>query len=154
MHTKSLTIVEALRRLFIVNETLTRILKRDKPKAEIIEGMTRTFFKNTSGDEAVISIKPNSHTRTTQQNRLYHSLVDQVRFETNNTKRAIKIYCQSEFLETRIEEVAGKSKVVLKSTTELTTKEMGLFLDDVIAWAENDLGMQLNLPDDWRELIS
>jgi hypothetical protein len=31
---------------------------------------------------------------------------------------------------------------------------MGLFLDDVIAWAENDLGMQLNLPDDWRELIS
>ena len=143
--------VEALRRLFIVNETLTRILKRDKPKAEIIEGMTRTFFKNTSGDEAVISIKPNSYTRTSQQNRLYHSLVDQVRFETNNTKSAIKIYCQSEFLETRIEEVAGKSKVVLKSTTELTTKEMGLFLDDVIAWAENDLGMQLNLPDDWRE---
>jgi predicted small secreted protein len=144
----------ALRRLFIMSETLSRILKKDKPKADIVKGMTKAFFKKTNADEAVISIKPNSYTRTSQQNRLYHSLVDQVRFETNNTKRAIKIYCQSEFLETRIEEVAGKSKVVLKSTTELTTKEMGLFLDDVIAWAENDLGMQLNLPDDWRELIS
>ena len=137
-----------------MSETLSRILKKDKPKADIVKGMTKAFFKKTNADEAVISIKPNSYTRTSQQNRLYHSLVDQVRFETNNTKRAIKIYCQSEFLETRIEEVAGKSKVVLKSTTELTTKEMGLFLDDVIAWAENDLGMQLNLPDDWRELIS
>jgi predicted small secreted protein len=138
----------------LMSESLNRILKKDKPKADIVKGMTKAFFKKTNADEAVISIKPNSYTRTSQQNRLYHSLVDQVRFETNNTKRAIKIYCQSEFLETRIEEVAGKSKVVLKSTTELTTKEMGLFLDDVIAWAENDLGMQLNLPDDWRELIS
>ena len=138
----------------LMNKTLTRILKRDKPKAEIIEGMTRTFFKNTSGDEALISIKPNSYTRTTQQNKLYHSLVDQVRFETNNTKRAIKIYCQSEFLETRIEEVAGLPRLVLKSTASLNTKEFGVYLDDVITWVENDLCIKLNLPDNWKKLIN
>ena len=137
-----------------MSETLTRILKRDKPKADIIEGMTRSFFKNTSGDEAVISIKPHKMTRTGKQNNLYHAIVDQVRVETGNTKEAIKVHCQSEFLESRIEEVAKKQRVVLKSSKELNTKEMGVFIDEVISWAENDIGLKLNLPDDWRELIS
>ena len=137
-----------------MSETLTRILKRDKPKADIIEGMTRSFFKNTSGDEAVISIKPHKMTRTGRQNNLYHAIVDQVRVETGNTKEAIKVHCQSEFLESRIEEVAKKQRVVLKSSKELNTKEMGVFIDEVISWAENDIGLKLNLPDDWRELIS
>ena len=137
-----------------MSETLTRILKRDKPKADIIEGMTRSFFKNTSGDEAVISIKPHKMTRTGKQNNLYHAIVDQIRVETGNTKKAIKVHCQSEFLESRIEEVAKKQRVVLKSSKELNTKEMGVFIDEVISWAENDIGLELNLPDDWRELIS
>ena len=137
-----------------MNETLTRILKRDKPKADIIEGMTRSFFKNTSGDEAVISIKPHKMTRTGKQNNLYHAIVDQIRVETGNTKKAIKVHCQSEFLESRIEEVAKKQRVVLKSSKKLNTKEMGVFIDEVISWAENDIGLELNLPDDWRELIS
>ena len=42
---------EALRRLFIVSEALTRILFRDKPKADIVENMTRSFFKNSDTDE-------------------------------------------------------------------------------------------------------
>ena len=136
-----------------MNETLTRILKRDKPKADIVEGMTRSFFKNTSSDVAVISIKEHKMTRSGQQNKLYHAIVDQIRMETGNTKDAIKVHCQSEFLETRIEEVAKKQRLVLKSTTKLNTKEMSIFLDDVIAWVENDLGITLNLPDNWRELV-
>ena len=48
-----------------MNETLQRILKRDKPKAEIVENMTRSFFKQSDSEEAVISIKPNKMTRTT-----------------------------------------------------------------------------------------
>ena len=137
-----------------MSETLTRILKRDKPKADIIEGMTRTFFKQTEGNEAIISIEPNKMTRTGRQNNLYHAIVDQVRVETGNTKEAIKVHCESEFLESRIEEVAKKQRVVLKSSKELNTKEMGVFIDEVISWAENDIGLKLNLPDDWRELIS
>jgi hypothetical protein len=136
-----------------MNETLTRILKRDKPKADIVEGMTRSFFKNTSEDEAVITIKAHKMTRSGQQNKLYHAIVDQIRMETGNTKDAIKVHCQTEFLETRIEEVAKKQRLVLKSTTELNTKEMSIFLDDVIAWVENDLVITLNLPDNWRELV-
>ena len=136
-----------------MSETITRILKRDKPKAEIIENMTRTFFKNNSGDEAEITIKAHKMTRSLQQNKLYHSIVDQIRMETGNTKDAIKVHCESEFLETRIEEVANQPRLVLKSTKQLNTKEMSIFLDEVIAWVENDLVITLNLPDNWRELV-
>ena len=137
-----------------MSETLSRVLRRDKPKAEIIEDMTRTFFMNVSGDEAIISIKPNKMTRTGQQNNLYWHIIEQVRVETKNTKDAIHDHCRREFLEVRIEEVAKKPVVVLKSTTSLNTKEMGIYLDEVITWVENDLGIKLNLPDGWRELIS
>jgi hypothetical protein len=137
-----------------MSETLSRVLRRDKPKAEIIEDMTRTFFMNVSGDEAIISIKPNKMTRTGQQNNLYWHIIEQVRVETANTKDAIHDHCRKEFLEVRVEEVAKKPVVVLKSTTSLNTKEMGIYLDEVITWVENDLGIKLNLPDGWRELIS
>ncbi len=136
-----------------MSETLSRILKREKPKAEIIENMTRTFFKNTSGDEAVISIKPNKMTRTQKQNAMYWAIIEQVRVETGNTKDAIHDHCRKEFLESRVEEVANKPVVVLKSTTSLNTKEMGLYCDEVIMWIEDDLGIKLQLPDDWRDLI-
>ena len=136
-----------------MSETLSRILKRDQPKAHIVEGMVKTLFTKTDAKEAIISIKPNTMTRSGQQNRLYHSIIDQIRAETKNTKNAIKLHCQTEFLETRVEEVANKQHVVLKSTTELTTKEMGVYLDEVITWAENDLGIRLNLPDEWRGLV-
>ena len=136
-----------------MSETLSRILKRDQPKAHIVEGMVKTLFTKTNAKEAVISIKPNTMTRSGQQNRLYHSIIDQIRAETKNTKDAIKPHCQTEFLETRVEEVANKQHVVLKSTTSLSTKEMGVYLDEVITWAENDLGIRLNLPDEWRGLV-
>ena len=136
-----------------MTDTLTRILKRDQPKAHIVEGMVKTLFNKTDAKEAIISIKPNKLTRSGQQNKLYHSIIDQIRVETGNTKDAIKVHCQAEFLETRVEEVAKKQRVVLKSTTTLNTKEMGVYLDEVITWAENDLGIRLNLPDEWRGLV-
>tara|TARA_R110001599_G_scaffold300346_3_gene505458 strand:+ start:591 stop:1004 length:414 start_codon:yes stop_codon:yes gene_type:complete len=137
-----------------MSETLSRILKRDKPKAEIIENMTRAFFMNTSGEEAIISIKPKNMTRSGSQNALYWTIIDQVRAESGNTKDAIHKFCQSEFLESTVEEVAKKPIVVVKSTTSLSTKEMATYLDEIITWVENDLGIVLKLPDDWRELIS
>jgi len=154
MHTKSLTMVESLRRLFIVSESLNRILKKDKPKADIVEGMTKAFFKKTNADEAVITIKENKMSRTGHQNNLYWLIVDQVRVETQNTKDAIHVHCQTEFLETRIEEVAGLPRLVLKSTASLNTKEFGVYLDNVITWVENDLCIKLNLPDNWKKLIN
>jgi len=137
-----------------MTETLSRILQRDKPKAAIVEGMVKTLFNKTDAKEAVISIKENKMGRTGQQNKLYWHIIEQVRAETANTKDAIHDYCRGEFLETEVEEVCKKTVLVLKSTTSLNTKEMGVYLDEVITWCGNDLGIELNLPDDWRELVN
>ena len=137
-----------------MTETLSRILQRDKPKAHIVEGMVKTLFNKTDAKEAVISIKPNKMTRTGHQNRLYWHIIEQVRVETDNTKDAIHDYCRGEFLETEVEEVCGKTLMVLKSTTSLNTKEMGVYLDKVITWVGNDLSIRLNLQDNWRELVN
>ena len=73
---------EALRRLFIVSNTLNRILQRDKPKAQIVESQVKKFFKETNAEEAVITIKENRNTRTGLQNNLYWVIIKQVRLET------------------------------------------------------------------------
>ena len=137
-----------------MSETLSRILKRDQPKAHIVEGMVKTLFNKTDAKEAVISIKENKMSRTGHQNRLYWHIIEQVRAETANTPSAIHDYLRGEFLETEVEEVCKKTVLVLKSTTSLNTKTMGVYLDEVITWAENDLGIKLNLPDEWRELVN
>lgn len=140
-----------------MTNTLTRILKRDQPKWHIIEGMVTLLFKKTGAEEAVISIKENKQTRTGLQNNLYWGvIIKQVREETRNSKEAIHDHFREEFLEVRHEEVAGKSQKVLKSTTELNTKEMGAYIDDCILYIQGELlpGFKLDLPDEWRELVN
>ena len=147
---------EALRRLFIVSESLSRILKRDKPKAEIVESQVMKFFRETNAEEAVITIKENRNTRTGLQNNLYWGvIVKQVRLETRNSENAIHDHLREELLEVKYEEVAGKPQKVLKSTTELNTKEMGTYIGDCIDYVQGELipGFRLELPDGWQGLL-
>ena len=146
---------EALRRLFIVSNTLSRILQRDKPKAQILESQVRKFFKETNAEEAVITIKENRNTRTGLQNNLYWVIIKQVRLETRNSENAIHDHLREELLEVKYEEVAGKPQKVLKSTTELNTKEMGTYIGDCIDYVQGELipGFTLELPDGWQGLL-
>jgi len=146
---------EALRRLFIVSNTLSRILQRDKPKAQIVESQVRKFFKETNAEEAVITIKENRNTRTGLQNNLYWVIIKQVRLETRNSENAIHDHLREELLKVKYEEVAGKPQKVLKSTTELNTKEMGTYIGDCIDYVQGELipGFRLELPDGWQGLL-
>ena len=146
---------EALRRLFIVSNTLSRILQRDKPKAQIVESQVKKFFKETNAEEAVITIKENRNTRTGLQNNMYWVIIKQVRLETRNSESAIHDHLREELLEVKYEEVAGKPQKVLKSTTELNTKEMGTYIGDCIDYVQGELipGFRLELPDGWQGLL-
>ena len=146
---------EALRRLFIVSNTLSRILQRDKPKAQIVESQVKKFFKETNAEEAVITIKENRNTRTGLQNNLYWVIIKQVRLETRNSESAIHDHLREELLEVKYEEVAGKPQKVLKSTTELNTKEMGTYIGDCIDYVQGELipGFRLELQDGWQGLL-
>jgi hypothetical protein len=146
---------EALRRLFIVGNTLSRILQRDKPKAQIVESQVKKFFKETNAEEAVITIKENRNTRTGLQNNLYWVIIKQVRLETRNSEKAIHDHLREELLEVKYEELAGKPQKVLKSTTELNTKDMGTYIGDCIDYVQGELipGFRLELPDGWQGLL-
>ena len=140
-----------------MTNTLTRVLKRDQPKAQIVESMTKLFFQKTGAEDALISIKENRNTRSGKQNNLYFGvIIRQVHLETRVSEAAIHLHLGEEFLDVRYEEVAGKVQKVIKSTTELNTKEMGKYIDDCILYIQGELlpGFKLNLPDDWKELVN
>tara|TARA_R100001244_G_C5069876_1_gene111099 strand:+ start:92 stop:514 length:423 start_codon:yes stop_codon:yes gene_type:complete len=138
-----------------MSETLSRTLNRDKPKANIVESMTKLFFQKTGAEEAVISIKENRQTRTGLQNNLYWAIVGQVRKELVCSEEVLHKHLREELLEVTYEELAGKTHERLKSTKKMNTKEMGLYIGDCIDYIQGDLipGFKLNLPDNWRGLV-
>ena len=136
-----------------MSNKLQRILKRDKPKADILENMTRTWFKNSDAPEAIVTIKPNTASRSVKQNAFYWRMVSIIADDTGNSPDALHTYFSSQFLEPLIEEVNNKPVVVIKSTTKLTVNEMSKHLLKVVDFAD-DLGIRLDLPDDWRGLVT
>ena len=146
---------EALRRLFIVSNTLSRILQRDKPKAQIVESQVRKFFKETNAEEAVITIKENRNTRTSLQNDLYWVIVGQIRKEVNCSEEVMHKHLREELTDVTYETVAGKRHARLKSTTKMNTKEMGIYIASCIDYIQGELipGYKLNLPEGWRKLL-
>ena len=108
-----------------MSNKLQRILKRDKPKADILENMTRTWFKNSDAPEAIVTIKPNTASRSVKQNAFYWRIVSIIADDTGNSPDALHTYFSSQFLEPLIEEVNNKPVVVIKSTTKLTVNETG-----------------------------
>lgn len=134
------------------NQTYKRILYRDKPKADIVESQVKTFFRDTDCEEALITISPNKQSRSVKQNALYWSWL-KILEETGNTQMAMHTYLASEFLEPEIEEVHGRSVLVIKSTTQLSVKEMAEYLLHVEEFAD-DIGVNLPRPEDWLKLVS
>ena len=136
-----------------MSNKLQRILKRDKPKAEILENMTRTWFSNTKEQEAVVTIKPNTATRSVRQNAFYWKILSLISQDTGNTSEALHTYFSREFLEPVVEEVNNQPVLVIKSTTKLSVNDMSKHLLKVVDFAD-DLGIRLDLPDDWRDLVT
>ena len=87
-----------------MSNKLQRILKRDKPKADILENMTRTWFKNSDAPEAIVTIKPNTASRSVKQNAFYWRIVSIIADDTGNSPDALHTYFSSQFLEPLIEE--------------------------------------------------
>lgn len=125
---------------------MKRMLQRDKPKADILENMTRQMFKETKVDEIIVEMKPNTQSRSTKQNALYWKWLG-VLTETGNSQGALHQYLAQEFLSPVVEQVQGKPILVIKSTTTLTVKEFAEYLSRVEEFAD-ELGCILPRPED------
>ena len=125
---------------------MKRMLQRHKPKAHILENMTRGVFNETECDEVIVEMKPNKETRSVKQNKLYWKWLG-VLTETGNSQGALHQYLAQEYLNPEIEEVQGKPILVIKSTTTLTVKEFADYLERVQEFAD-EIGCILPRPED------
>tara|TARA_R100000687_G_C6323762_1_gene106268 strand:+ start:97 stop:498 length:402 start_codon:yes stop_codon:yes gene_type:complete len=123
-----------------------RILHREKPKAHILENMTRTVFKETKSDAVIVEMKPDVQSRSTKQNALYWKWLG-VLTETGNSQGALHQYLAQEFLSPVAEDIQGQTVLVIKSTTTLTVKEFAEYLEHVQQFADS-LGCILPRPEE------
>ena len=125
---------------------MKRMLQRHKPKAHILENMTRTVFKETKSDAVIVEMKPDVQSRSTKQNALYWKWLG-VLTETGNSQGALHQYLAQEFLSPVAEDIQGQTVLVIKSTTTLTVKEFAEYLEHVQEFAEG-LGCILPRPEE------
>ena len=125
---------------------MKRILHREKPKAHILENMTRTVFKETKSDAVIVEMKPDVQSRSTKQNALYWKWLG-VLTETGNSQGALHQYLAQEFLSPVAEDIQGQTVLVIKSTTTLTVKEFAEYLEHVQQFADS-LGCILPRPEE------
>ena len=125
---------------------MKRMLQRNKPKAHILENMTRGVFKENDCDEVIVEMKPNTQSRSTKQNALYWKWLG-VLTETGNTQGALHQYLAQEYLSPVAEDIQGQTVLVIKSTTTLSVKEFAEYLEHVQQFADS-LGCILPRPED------
>ena len=125
---------------------MKRILHREKPKAHILENMTRTVFKETKSDAVIVEMKPDVQSRSTKQNALYWKWLG-VLTETGNTQGALHQYLAQEYLSPVAEDIQGQTVLVIKSTTTLSVKEFAEYLEHVQQFADS-LGCILPRPEE------
>jgi len=87
-------------------------------------------------------IIPVKKTRTLPQNKLYHKIKGIIAPHTGYDTDTLHELFKCQFLGLRELEFNGKLHTLPKTTTSLSTKEFGLFLDKVYA-AGYDLGLKL-----------
>ena len=125
---------------------MKRMLQRHKPKAHILENMTRGVFSKTECDEVVVEMKPNTDSRSMKQNKLYWKWL-KVFEETGNTQDAMHNYLREMYLGCEFEKVRGHTVKVIPSTTKLGVKEFSEYLlkIDILA---GEMGLILPRPED------
>ena len=125
---------------------MKRLLQRNKPKAHILENMTRGVFKETKCDEVIVEMKPNKDSRSIKQNKLYWQWLSCFE-ETGNTKDAMHNYLREMYLGCEFEKVKGHTIKILPSTTKLKVKEFAEYLLKIDILAQ-DMGLILPRPED------
>ena len=125
---------------------MKRLLQRNKPKAHILENMSRQTFKDTECDEVIVEMKPNKESRSIKQNKLYWQWLSCFE-ETGNTKDAMHNYLREMYLGCEFEKVRGHMVKVIPSTTKLNVKEFSEYLLKIDILAQ-DMGLILPRPED------
>ncbi len=97
-----------------------------------------------------ISQKPPK--RTLLQNDLYWAYMTDLGNQTGYTKEEMSLIAKSELLEPKLVEFNGRPKLLTKSTTDLSVKEMSDYIRSIEIWAAEN-GFTLHAPNFRDEAI-
>lgn len=108
-------------------------------------------FRRREGDDVRIEIRQRVKARSNNQNRYMWGVVYEIiASDTGHTPEEIHEYCKAKFLpriffapKKGIEELE-----LTKSTTTLSTFDMEEYLERVRAWAGQELGLQIPMPNE------
>ena len=103
----------------------------------------------------VYDVKRFAPQRSVRQNKLAHMWFALIAQETGNDAETIKEYLKGKFLGTRSATIGRDTVAVVPHTSDLDTRQMTVFLDNVRMWAMDELGCVLPVPDDlgWDDFV-
>ena len=115
----------------------------------LISDSAREYVKTLPEDSAIeLSIKPYKLTRSDRQHRYYFGVViTTISNDTGYTKEEVHQIMKQKFL-WQVTEFNGKFYETSKSTTNLTTSEMELYLRNIREFANIELGIFVRLPNE------
>lgn len=104
------------------------------------------YLRTRDGKAAVVTFSRPTTVRSNNQNRLYWGVVVQtIATETGHTSEEIHSVLKQMFLPRRFVTVGKHEHELHKTTTELTTEEFSLYLEQIRAWASTELNINLPL---------
>lgn len=107
----------------------------------------RAYVQPLEGKAVTVSFARPRSTRSLKQNAyLWAAVYPAVSDHTGMTTEDIHEWCKDEFLPRRFVTLAGKEKEIRKTTTDLTIKEFGEFVERIVAWAAQELGVSIPEP--------
>jgi len=105
-------------------------------------------FKKLSGKRAEITVRPETKSRTNEQNRylwgvVYKYISEEIGYEPEQVHELMKF----KFLKIEIL-VKGNPETVIRSTTDLSTEEFNQYVERIVRWAAEFLSVSIPEPNE------
>lgn len=121
------------------------VLRSDLVRQNVLKIVSMLNLSAKSWEIVIREYKPN---RKIQQNALYWKWLTVIASETGNDKDVMHEYFAVKFLGCEMVECFGETREKRKSTADLKVKEFAEYLNQIEAFAVQELGIVLPHPDD------
>jgi hypothetical protein len=100
------------------------------------------FLSSLEGRAVSVTFSRPKSARSLKQNAyLWGVVYESIAEHTGMSTEDVHDWCRLEFLPRRFVTLAGKEKEIRKTTTQLSSREFGEYVDRVTAWAAQELGV-------------
>lgn len=88
--------------------------------------------------------------RTSQQNKYLHAILGEIAQEIGETTENMKTIFKEYFgLYNEVEGLNAKQIIVYESTANMTKEQLGDFIDKIVIFASENLGMVIQTPEEY-----